>query len=513
MSFNFNTDSLYDKILGCWTGKNIGGTLGTPFEGTREMPEVDFYTEELNGEPLANDDLDLQLIWLYAAEQKGVYGLTPRVLAEYWLNYEGAPMGEYRNCIANIVNGLYPPLSGSCNNNDWRWSNGAWIRSEIWASIFPGSPDDAARCAYMDACADHEGEGIWAEVFTAALESIAFVESDLEKAIALALARITPDCRIAASVRKAQELYHSGVDLLTARQKIVELNSDTGFFQAPQNIGFVVLALLYGEGDFGKTICDAVRCGDDTDCTAATAGAIMGIIAGRSSLPAKWCKAIGDKIITKCISGFGMPTPRDLPELARRTIDVARLAIAENPGLINISDAPEQLEGFEIPASSKMAEIIGKRSPFEVMLETPFCRVGVDLEGGVEAAPGETKKLRFKLYDIASVMGNLKIEMMLPESWSCKQGNCIQISGSCIGPQGGEADVEITIGEIAEDMIYIPLKFTLLNRRMPEVKMLPFQRRGSVDDRLLIRNNDDFVRQMNRRGRFNYDTCLSELNF
>ena len=500
MISNFNADILADKILGCWMGKNIGGTLGTPFEGTKEMPEIDFYTENLNGEPLANDDLDLQLIWLFAAEEKGIYHLNPRILAEYWVNYEGAPMGEYRNCIANIANGLYPPLSGSCNNSALHWSNGAWIRSEIWACIFPGSPDEAARCAYMDSCCDHDGEGIWAEVFTASLESAAFVESDLNKAIAVALGRIAPDCRIAASVRKAQELYRSKVEFTASRQAIVEFNSDTGYFQAPQNIGFVVLALLYGEGDFGRTLCLAVRCGDDTDCTAATAGAIMGIISGRKALPEKCCTPIGEKIITKCISGFGMPVPGTLSELTRRTVAVARQATAENPGLITITDAPTDLSHWEMPEQSLTGELIGKRSPYEVMMETPFCRVGADLADGVEIAPGETKKIRFKLYSLSRVMASLRIELMLPDSWSCRQGSAFQISGTCIGPQGGELDIELTAGEMPEDMIYIPVKFTLLDRRMPEVKMLPLQRRGAVDDRLLVRNSEEYNRFIRRQG-------------
>ena len=298
-------------------GKNIGGTLGTPFEGTKEMPEIDFYTENLNAEPLANDDLDLQLIWLFAAEEKGIYHLNPRILAEYWVNYEGAPMGEYRNCIANIANGLYPPLSGSCNNSALHWSNGAWIRSEIWACIFPGSPDEAARCAYMDSCCDHDGEGIWAEVFTASLESAAFVESDLNKAIAVALGRIAPDCRIAASVRKAQELYRSKVEFTAARQAIVELNSDTGFFQAPQNIGFVVLALLYGEGDFGRSICIAVESAFDTDCNGATVGSVLGMRGGIDCIDEYWRKPVNGKIHT---SIFGVGTV-DIEKAVDKTLE------------------------------------------------------------------------------------------------------------------------------------------------------------------------------------------------
>ncbi|MFA5206517.1 MAG: ADP-ribosylglycohydrolase family protein, partial [Lentisphaeria bacterium] len=127
-----------DKVLGCWTGKNIGGTLGAPFEGRRETNNVSFYTQALAGRPAPNDDLDLQLVWLVAAEENGVYRLNERVLGEYWLEYVVAPWHEYGVCKANMRRGLYPPLSGACNNERWKFSNGAWIRSEIWACLFPG---------------------------------------------------------------------------------------------------------------------------------------------------------------------------------------------------------------------------------------------------------------------------------------------------------------------------------------------------------------------------------------
>ena len=110
-----------------------------------------------------------------------------------------------------------------------------------------------------------------------------------------------------------------------------------------------------------------------------------------------------------------MPTPKTLPELTARTIAVAKSATVENPALITISDAPDDLSSWEIAAESPMPELIGKRSPYEVMMTTAFCRVGADLDGGVEIAPGETKKIRFKLYSLSRVMSNLKIELQLPD--------------------------------------------------------------------------------------------------
>ena len=285
---------LKDSILRyhSMTGKNIGGTLGAPFEGRREMQNVSFYAQDLAGEPAPNDDLDLQLIWLLAVEEQGVWKLNERMLAEYWMNYIVAPWNEYGVGKTNIANGVMPPLSGACNNERWKFSNGAWIRSEIWACLFPGSPDEALHFAWMDSCVDHCGEGIYAELFTTALESAAFVVSDLRELIAIGLSKIPADCRVARAVKLAVAEFDRGGDWRDAREAIVKDSADLGWFQAPANVAFVVLGLLYGQG------------GDDTDCTAATTGAILGIMLGRSGIPKNWIEPIGESIKTVAIVPF-----------------------------------------------------------------------------------------------------------------------------------------------------------------------------------------------------------------
>ena len=154
-----NLEEYRDKVLGCWTGKNIGGTLGAPFEWQREVNDIDFYTQDLKGSPEPNDDLDLQLVWLHAIQDHGIDNITAPLLGEYWLGNINGPWNEYGTCKINMQAGLMPPLSGSCNNDRWKYSNGAWIRSEIWACCFPGEPDKVIKFAYMDACVDHCGEG------------------------------------------------------------------------------------------------------------------------------------------------------------------------------------------------------------------------------------------------------------------------------------------------------------------------------------------------------------------
>lgn len=124
-----------DKVMGCWAGKNIGGVLGAPFEGRRQVNDISFYTQDLSMGPPPNDDLDLQIIWLAAVERYG-RNVNASILGEYWLSYCIPNWVEYGTGKANLRAGLQPPLSGLIDNT-YKDSCGCYIRSEIWACLAP----------------------------------------------------------------------------------------------------------------------------------------------------------------------------------------------------------------------------------------------------------------------------------------------------------------------------------------------------------------------------------------
>ena len=82
--------------------------------------------------------------------------------------------------------GIHPPASGRYKNQ-FSESCGCFIRSEIWACLAPGRPQIAVKYAYEDACVDHSDEGIYAELFCAAIQSAAFAESDRDTLIDIGL--------------------------------------------------------------------------------------------------------------------------------------------------------------------------------------------------------------------------------------------------------------------------------------------------------------------------------------
>jgi len=334
-----------DKVEGCWAGKNIGGVLGAPMEGHRGLLDVSFYTQDLSEGPPPNDDLDLQIVWLAAVERYG-RNVNAAILGEYWLSFVIPNWVEYGMGKNNMRVGLMPPLSG-VTDNPYKDSCGCFIRSEIWACLAPGNPDIAARYAYEDAIVDHGDEGMYGEVFFAAMQSAAFVESDKDKLVDIGLSYIPEDCAVARCVRLARKCFQDGLPLGEMRKKVhaeapgtfgaqlwtlkeLEKSIAEGFevgapgYDAPENVGFTIGAWYYGGDDFGASLCNAVNCGEDTDCTAATLGALMGIIHGAKALPEKWTAPLGGKIKTLCIddTSLGVFVPKTVDELTNRVLRV-----------------------------------------------------------------------------------------------------------------------------------------------------------------------------------------------
>ena len=112
-----------DKLLACWIGKNIGGTMGAPYEGKREFLDIKGFITDKNV-VLPNDDLDLQLVWLRAIETLGAGGVTRQKLGEIWLSYITPHWKEYGIAKSNMKKGVYPPLCGDAFSS-WKNSNGA----------------------------------------------------------------------------------------------------------------------------------------------------------------------------------------------------------------------------------------------------------------------------------------------------------------------------------------------------------------------------------------------------
>lgn len=464
-----NENEFRDEVYACWLGKNIGGTLGMPFEGDTVVHEISFYTNIRNGEPAANDDLDLQMLWLKAMQENNSH-VDAFKLGQYWLKYVPVNWNEYGVGKANMKSGLMPPVSGEFSNAKWKTSNGAWIRSEIWACLFPGNPYMAARFAREDACVDHGmAEGTFAEIFTASLESAAFIEHDRDTLLKFGLSMIPSGCRVAQAVGTAIKARNEGKDWKEARLAVIKNTEDMGWFQAPRNVAFTIIGWLYGDGDFGKSICTAVNCGDDTDCTGATLGSIFGIIGGTKAIPENWKKPVGNKIATVAISGF--PAPATLDVLTDSTIIMTKRVQAKYNLPITIGPGKTILKtSGKIPEPDKAdLKKLWNLSPWKVVRHNKDWVITFDYIKEPYISDAKERKLAFS---VSNVTGKNEIYKLgiegLPENW--------KVTGlpqdTVIVKKNGKLNFEFSI---FSDMIKVDtIRLGMLLERGSDVDKIPF---------------------------------------
>jgi ADP-ribosylglycohydrolase len=451
-----------DKVKGCYLGKNIGGTLGAPFECYRGVYDIDTFMQDVSS-PVPNDDVDLQLVWLAAIEREG-RNIDSHVLAEYWESYVTWEISEYGTGKNNFRKGIVPPLSGHLRNEN-KDSNGAWIRTEIWACLCAGNPALAANYAYYDSCMDHSGEGIYSAIFTATVQSAAFFESDVYKLVEIGLSYIPEDCGVRRAVNLVLDCYKNGDDWKTARKKLLiaepssfgeicgewkgtaqvpvsekcpicekdpDIPTAVHGYDAPASIGIIMIGWLYGEGDFGKSICIATNCGEDTDCTAGTLGAILGIIQGASNIPDKWKKGCSDKIATCTVRPDNiLNLPTDIHALCERVIKQAPTVISsactftENGGFdIRVSNSLKyDKNAFHDYYQENFMDLLSE-SPHTVRrhFRTVTAKVTFD-DTLISICEGEKKSLNITLCNKLYVPQYMTVRFLnVPDEWQVENG-------------------------------------------------------------------------------------------
>lgn len=342
--FPLSREIFRDKVYGGWLGRNAGGTLGASREGKKEILDLSFY-RPVPGQPVANEDLDLQLVALHGLRQHGP-GISSLEIAELWAKYVRYTFDEFGYATRNLRRGLRPPVSG-WHDNWFRHGSGAMGRCQLWAMVAPAAPHVAAEYAYHDATLDHAEEGVWAAMFWAAIQSAAFASNDRRELIEVGLGMIPSASRVARAVQVACEAHQLGRTWVEARSRILTAVGAELYADAPQNTGFAMLGWLYGNGDFGSSLCHAANCGYDCDGTAGAVGATLGILLGRSGLPTEWMAPLGDAVVL----GWGvvdLDVERTVAELTEHTIEAAEQVVAARCPEVQFVDA---LESAEMPLS------------------------------------------------------------------------------------------------------------------------------------------------------------------
>ncbi|HHW09778.1 MAG TPA: ADP-ribosylglycohydrolase family protein [Firmicutes bacterium] len=317
------TDEYVERVYAGVLGKIIGVYLGRPVEGwsyeriTAEIGEVDTFLQQRRGVPLiaADDDISGTFTFLRALPDHGnSIEITPRQIGHTWLNYiipnrsilwwGGLGISTEHTAFLRLCCGIPAPQSGSMALNGPVMAEqiGAQIFIDGWAMVAPGDPELAAELARRAASVSHDGAAVHAAQVLAAMEALAFVETDRLKLVAAGLAVIPKDSIIRRLIEDIREWWAAEPDWRRARQK---LDDQYGYSKFPGNChvvpnhGLIILAFIYGDDDFRRTLTIVNTCGWDTDCNSGNLGCLMGIkngLAGIDGSAADWRMAVADRL-------------------------------------------------------------------------------------------------------------------------------------------------------------------------------------------------------------------------
>jgi len=245
-----------------------------------------------------DDDTYWQLVFLTSLEKNGP-DISCRQIGKTWVEVccpngwgkRDEPYLAEDLALKNMVEGIYPPESGKHAHSD---AIGGQMKGEICGLICPGLPKLAAEYARRDGVVAHACEGVYGEQYIAAMISASFFENDIETLMKTAIQQIPQNSKYASCVQKAIDCYHKYPNYEDAFNEMLGIKETSQTFEYFADAAIVNLSLLYGKGDFEKSLLIAVIYGHDTDCDCASVGAMIGCIIGADAIPSKWKDPIGD---------------------------------------------------------------------------------------------------------------------------------------------------------------------------------------------------------------------------
>jgi len=321
-----------ERVYAGWYGKIIGIRHGSNIEGWSYEKIAETYGEIRDylfrfKNFAADDDSNGPIFFIRALEDSTcTEEITPKEMGEGVLNYVPWEHGFFwwggygnsteNTAYLNLAHGIEAPLSGSAELNGEAVAEqiGGQIFIDTWGLVNPCDYRRAARYAAKMASVTHGGNGIYGGMFIAACVSAAFASRDVHKVIQAGLSVIPEDCqyrRMAGDVLRFHQDHPENW-----RDCFAFIKANYGYDRYPgachiiPNAAVVLLSLLYGGGDFSRSINICNMCGWDTDCNVANVGCILGVMVGLEGIGKSWREPIGDLLV--CSSVLGCMNLRDI---------------------------------------------------------------------------------------------------------------------------------------------------------------------------------------------------------
>jgi len=301
-------EELKDKIAGGWAGQTIGVTFGGPTEfrynGTmiqpyEPIPWYDGYLlETFQKTPGLYDDIYMDFTFVEVLEEKGLDAKAADFAEAFahrdYLLWHANQMARY-----NVLQGIDPPASGHWRNNPEADSIDFQIEADFAGLMSPGMPNGAAEISDRVGHVMNHGDGYYGGVYVAAMYALAFVSDDVGQVVERALETIPRESTFHQTMEDVIRWHRQYPDdwretwFEIEKKWSEDIGSPIGVFRAfnidaKLNAAYVIMGLLYGDGDFGKTLEISTRAGQDSDCNPSSAAGILGVILGYEQIPGPW---------------------------------------------------------------------------------------------------------------------------------------------------------------------------------------------------------------------------------
>ncbi|WP_106830881.1 ADP-ribosylglycohydrolase family protein [Parabacteroides pacaensis] len=303
-------EKLLDKIKGGWAGQTIGCTYGGPTEfkycGTMiqdyvpiEWPDgyIKWWYENVPG---LYDDVYMDLTFVDVFDRLGLDAPVDSFAVAFatagYTLWHANQAARY-----NILHGIMPPQSGHWLNNPHADDLDYQIEADYAGLMSPGMPNTASEISDKIGHIMNYGDGWYGGVYVGAMYTLAFISDDMEYIVTEALKTIP---RQSTYYKCMSDVIRWHKDFPNdwkrtwfecERKWSQDIGCPDGVFvpfniDAVINSAYILIGLLYGEGDFYKTMDISTRCGQDSDCNPASAAGILGTMLGYSKIPERWMK-------------------------------------------------------------------------------------------------------------------------------------------------------------------------------------------------------------------------------
>lgn len=302
---------LENKLKGGWAGQTIGVTFGGPTEFKylgRIIPEYvdipwneDYVRWYFDTYPGLYDDIYMDLTFVDVFERLGLDAPADSI-ANAFANAEFKLWHANQAARYNILNGIMPPESGHWRNNLHSNCIDFQIEADFAGLMSPGMVNSSSEICDKVGHIMNYGDGWYGGVYVAAMYSLAFVSDDIEFIVSEALKTIPQESNYYKRMSEVLKWYKQYPDdwkktWFEIENANWEEDCPKGIHQAfnieaTVNSAYVLIGLLYGKGDFYKTMDISTRCGQDSDCNPATCAGILGTILGYDKIPDYWLKPL-----------------------------------------------------------------------------------------------------------------------------------------------------------------------------------------------------------------------------